>query len=163
MTGTVEHWNEDRAVGTIIDEDEKKHFVLRRYVAPDELGRYFLIAGEAVEFQLGLDDIGRPCAVKVRPLWREAVDVNGYPGEYVIVGDDARFATRPIGGDVFLGENFFRTGNVLLVHKICKPRKGRSWFAADPQFVAETQDEFEVTQCFIEMKCDSESPKQLST
>lgn len=149
MQGIVEHWNDSRDVGTIIDDDGKKHFALRANIAHDEIGRRYLIPGEAVSFQLGVDNVGRPAAIKVKPIWRESVDIENYAGEYCVVNDDPRFATRPVGGNIFLGgSNFFHTDNVVLVTRFCTPnRPGQCWVAGDPQFVAHTQDEFEALEC----------------
>lgn len=148
MTGTAATWHDASETGTVEDETSKRYFTFRRFIAEDEIGRAFLIRGEAVSFEVGTDKRGRPRAIKVKPLSREKINPAEWAGEYCTVNDDPRFAQRPVGGQLFLSGEHFRSGNVILVTKFQKPRHpGERWRAIDPQFVAHTTEEFEASQC----------------
>lgn len=147
MTGIVQHWNDERTCGCII-ADKEKFFTFRAYIEADELGRRFLLRGETVSFDVGNDNKGRIAAVSVRPLHRAPVDVSAYAGEYCVVRLDARFAQRPIGGQVYLPNSLFQRGNVILVKTFCKPhREHDCWHAGDATLIAQTEEEFEANQC----------------
>lgn len=53
MNGVVQSWTqtEDQAYGIIRGEDDRRYEVSGKEVEKDCIGRYFLVAGETVEFQ----------------------------------------------------------------------------------------------------------------
>ncbi|HKV28304.1 MAG TPA: hypothetical protein VJN90_08565 [Candidatus Acidoferrales bacterium] len=148
MTGAAVFWNPGRCVGKVRGDDGRLHYVLRRDIAEDEVGNIFLVKGEPVEFELGHDRQGRPAAVRVRPLWREHIDLETYAGELCVTNEDARYATRPMGGSVLLRGGTFFADQVLLVTKFGPPiRPGQAWIAVDPQIVADSVAEYEAQEC----------------
>lgn len=148
MKGTVLFWEPARCVGGVLDDAGRKHYALLPQIAENEVGAKFLVKDEPVEFELGHDPKGRPCAVNVRPIWRDPVDTENYAGEICeVLWSNPRFASRPLGGTVFINNNF-SAGQMVLVTKFAPPiRPGQSWVALDPLLVAENFQEYEAREC----------------
>lgn len=68
IQGTVSSFDRSKLIGFIDTNRGESIFFHREDVVPDVVGRTYLLAGSEVEFQLGIDERGRPKAINVRDI-----------------------------------------------------------------------------------------------
>jgi cold shock CspA family protein len=153
MNGFVQYWNPVGQFGIIKADDGNTYLAPAKEVDEDEVGRRFLIDGEAVSFDARTDDNGHKLSARAVSFdAREAVDTNDYHETCTIRKIGRRRDTffgwlnRPCGSSLYFhssdiittGEETLHVGSQVW----CKVRRNKDaaakcWAAYDIEIICE--------------------------